>query len=120
MTVQELINLSLADVGQTNPTAEETNRAFAHLNLIISNFAWWDQDAQPIYEFSSLSQTINLPAYYLEIFEMLLASRQGLIFGLPMNVIGAFEGKAKQLTDRLVYRRQDGVATDMIPTTFVV
>src|SRR5512139_210086 len=118
MTVQKLIELALSDIGNSSPSSAEYQTALTRLNNIISNFAYWDEDEQPIRSFSALTDTIHLPNYYLEIFELLLAAREGVSYGIPKTDIEYLELKAKQLTDRLQYR-QLSVGT-LSPTTFVV
>lgn len=105
MTVQRLIELALADIGVTYPDNAQLKNAFDHLNLIISNFGFWNDEIQPIQSFTSITSTINLPPYYCEIFELLLAAREGIGYGIPVNSLTILETKAKQLTDRLVYRK---------------
>ncbi len=104
MNVRRLIELSLSDIGVFNPDASMTEAALDHLNMIISNFTFWKPEDQPL-ERVTLSQTLQIPHYYLEIFELLLASREGLAYGVPISTIQTLEAKAKQLTDRLLYRR---------------
>lgn len=114
MTVQRLIELALAKVGNESPTSSQINDAYDHLNMIISNFAYWDAEDQPITSFTSLSQTINLPPHYLAIFEFLLAAYEGITYGISANEIALYEAKAKQLTDRMVYRRNLSAATKYV------
>lgn len=107
MTVETLIRLALADIGSTDPDPEQLQNAFDRLNLIISNFTFWNPEDQPIYAFTGLSQTINLPPYYCDTFEMLLAAREAITYGLSQSRIQILELKAKQLTDKLTYRRTE-------------
>lgn len=105
MTVLELIELSLNDIGVTNPRSENIETAFKHLNMIVSNFTYWNPADTPIERFDTLSDVIQLPAYYLEIFELMLAAREALSYQIPVTEITFLETKVKQLTDRLTYRR---------------
>jgi hypothetical protein len=105
MKVQRLIELALGDIGVSNPSPDQYSSALDHLNMIISNFGFWNPDIQPIDKFLTIEESIELPAYYLETFELMLAAREALSHGLPMNVIQLLEVKVKQLTDRIVYRR---------------
>ena len=118
MTVERLIQLALSDIGVANPTPDEYQTAFDRLNLIISSFAYWDENDQPIQSFTSLAQEIYLPPYYLECFELMLAASEGTSYGISDSDKMYLEKKAKMLTDRLQYR-QLSVGT-MSPTTFVV
>jgi hypothetical protein len=118
MTVTRLIELALNDIGVTNPTPEEIEVAWDHLNMIVSNFDWWKPGDQPIDRFATVTETIQLPAYYLEVFENLLAAREAPSYGTPMTTIQALEIRAKMLTDRLIYKRQG--AGNSIPATSTV
>ena len=118
MNVQRLIDLALSDIGVSDPTPAQYETAFDHLNMIISNFGYWNPDVQPIDKFTALSDVIQLPNYYIETFELMLAAREALGIGSPASTIQMLEMKVKQLTDRLVYRRisNQGIG----PTTQVV
>lgn len=105
MKVRELIENSLRGVGITNPDSDNYQTALRHLNMIISNFSFWNPEDQPIDRFDSLDEVIQLPAYYVEAFEIMLAAREALAYRLPASSVQLLESKAKQVTDRLTYRR---------------
>lgn len=120
MTVQKLIEKSLRMVG-VDPTSLEgwqEQGALDHLNLVISNFAFWNPADQPISSFTALTDTINLPNYYIEIFELLLAAKEGKTYHVPLIEIQELKQEAKVLTDKLVYRQQ--AMSSMKPTTNVI
>lgn len=120
MTAERLIQLALRQIGNTSPSPEDYNVAFDHLNFIISNWAFWDESTQPIKFIATLATEINLPPYYLEIFELLLAAKEGQTIGLANTAIQMYEAKAQQLTNRLVYNKSLGATLQMAPTTMVV
>jgi len=105
MIVSRLIGLALNDVGVSDPRPEQYQNALDHLNMIISNFTYWKPEDQPIDRLAALTDTIQLPTYYLEIFELLLAAREAITYGLPANAISLLEQKADQLTKHMTYRR---------------
>jgi hypothetical protein len=120
MTAQHLIELALRQVGNTHPSPEEYSVALDHLNSIISNFAYWDDTVQPVRSVATLATELNLPPFYTEIFELLLAAREGMQYGIPMSNLQAYEAKAQQLTNRLVYRNLMASDLTINSTTMVV
>lgn len=119
MTVERLIILALRNIGIVEPDAGQVQDAFDHLNQILSTFQWWGDWEQPIDSFASTADTINLPAYHVELFEMMLSAREAPAYGLAISQMELIEAKIKMLTTKIVYRRTSK-DLNIKPTTMVI
>lgn len=106
MTAQELISAALRKIGITDPDEQNITDGLADLNDVLATFAWWDDSVQPIYEITLLSDTINLPPYYLVALQDRLTSEVSTQYGLPLDRVMWLKKQADESMGELKNKRE--------------
>lgn len=105
MTVQDLLQKALQQLGNTTPTPDQYSDALFYLNVALNTVTYWDDSLQPITELTSLSGTVNLPYTYTACLMYETARLLAPSYGADPLLL---EQKASELAGKMTYPNASG------------